>query len=78
MSIRKAFLPELKEIKNFYDEAGFDMFVKRYIKVEVFIGPSDSIDFIHEKLEEHYANDKNKIPVNSELEKLKELVGRSV
>lgn len=78
MSIRKAFLPEINEIKKFYNDAGFDAFVKRYAKVEVFLGPSDSIDFINEKLEEYYSNDKKEIPTNPELEKLKELVGRSV
>lgn len=78
MSIRKAFLPEVNEIKKFYDDAGFDAFVKRYVKVEVFLGPSDSIDFINEKLEEYYAKDKKEMPIKPELEKLRDLVGRSV
>lgn len=68
MSIRKTYLPELKEIETFYERAGLEDFAKRYAKVEIFIGPSDSIDFINEKLEAYYSKDKKEM----------ELVGRSV
>tara|TARA_Y100000361_G_scaffold131864_1_gene128843 strand:- start:11 stop:196 length:186 start_codon:yes stop_codon:yes gene_type:complete len=54
MSIRRTYVGPLKDIKNYYEKAGKKEFIKRYEKVEVFIGPGESIDFINDILEEHF------------------------
>jgi hypothetical protein len=52
MSIRKSHIPELEQIKKQYIMLGHNDFVKRYEKVEIFIGSPGGVDFIQEKLKE--------------------------
>lgn len=48
--MNKCYIENLETLKKLYKEIGHEQFVNRYIKVDVFIGDSDSIDFVNEKL----------------------------
>ena len=52
MSIRKSYVSDYEQVKNQYVLMGHNNFVKLYRKVEVFIGNTEAIDFINEKLKE--------------------------
>ena len=51
MSINKRHVPSLKKVQEQYKEYGHKAFIKSWYKVEVFIGDSDGIQFIQDKLE---------------------------
>lgn len=50
MGVNKKFLQELKKLKEEYSEKGRDEFIKKYQKADVFIGPSESINFLEKVL----------------------------
>lgn len=73
MSIRKTYLPGLDKVKDFYNKVGVEAFVKRYEKVEVFIGPAESVDFINKIVDLYYLKDKKEELVKEALIKQKEM-----
>jgi|TARA_R110001606_G_scaffold108362_1_gene233449 hypothetical protein len=46
MSINKRYVPELHKLKKILIEQGSDSFARTYIKPDILIGPSDSLEFI--------------------------------
>ena len=59
MSINRKYLPELDKLKTFLSENGSTRFFITYVKKsEVFIGSTDSMNFIR-SFENRYRNSKN-------------------
>lgn len=61
MSFNKRLVRPLDEVKQEYEKLGHEAFVRKYIKADAFIGPKDSIDFIHDRFESKY------VPFNKKL-----------
>ena len=59
MSIKKEILPNLERVKDMYN-ANPTAFIKRYKKIESFMGDIESIMWVESKLEEHYERDVKK------------------
>ena len=59
MSINKVILPNLEKVKDMYN-ANPTSFIKRYKKIEFFMGDIESIMWVESKLEEHYERDVKK------------------
>ena len=59
MSINKEILPNLERVKDMYN-ANPNAFIKRYKKIESFMGDIESIMWVESKLEEHYERDVKK------------------
>lgn len=53
MGFNKCYVQDLDKVKEQYEILGFEKFVKFYIKRDSFIGHSDSLDFIREKIKEY-------------------------
>lgn len=50
MSYIKKYVDSLDKVKMEYERDGHDKFVRTYIKYDSYLGPSDAIDFIINKL----------------------------
>jgi hypothetical protein len=59
MSINKVILPNLEKVKDMYN-ANPTSFIKRYKKIESFMGDIESIMWVESKLEDHYERDVKK------------------
>lgn len=53
MGFNKCYVQDFNKVKEQFEELGLEKFVNLYIKRDTFIGPSEAIDFIFEKFEEH-------------------------
>jgi len=49
MGFEKRYLPNLETLKQEYETLGHDEFIRRILKYEALIGPTDSINFTTEK-----------------------------
>lgn len=52
MSFNKKFLPELEEMKRLYESYGHERFIEIYSKADAFVGSTESIEFVKEKLKQ--------------------------
>lgn len=54
MSINKIYLPELSEMVSYLEKNGHEEFYIRYVrKREAFLGPIESVEFIHKIMDEY-------------------------
>lgn len=60
MGFNKCYVQDLDKVKEQYEVLGFEKFVKFYIKKDGFIGPSDSLNYVREKLKEYKLRYPNK------------------
>ena len=57
MSYVKIYVPEIYQLKEQFD-SDKDKWIQYYSKYEAFVGSSDSVDYLTQKIEEYYENTK--------------------
>jgi len=63
MGFNKCYLPDINELKQYYESVDLKTFVNRFRKYDCWTGSSESLDFLEEKVKE-YENIKNNFDIN--------------
>lgn len=54
MGFNKCFVPDYKELIEYYNSVDLKTFVKRFSRYDAYVGETESINFLSEKKKEYY------------------------
>jgi len=63
MGFNNCYLPDLDELKGYFDSVDLETFVNRYRKYDCWVGSTESFKFLEEKINE-YENIKKNLDIN--------------